>query len=128
MDKRLKSSPCRQPQEPSRASGGVAYDEVLAARVRDLVPGARERSVFGARCWLHEGNLFVGVHDDDLLVRVGGAVTSTGESGIRPFDPMGSGRPMKGWLLVEPDAVAEDDALSAWVERARTFAAGLPAK
>lgn len=127
MDGRLKSPSCRQPQEPPRSCGGVAFDAVLAARVRDLVPDARERSVFGARCWLHEGNLFVGVHDDDLLVRVGDAAVGAGP-GTRPFDPMGSGRPMKGWLLVEPDAVAEDDALSAWVERARTFAAGLPAK
>ena len=106
----------------------MAYDGVLASRVRDLVPDARERSVFGARCWLHDGNLFVGVHDDDLLVRVGDDPDAADEPGTRPFEPMGAGKPMKGWLLVEPDAVAEDDALSAWVERARAVAAGLPPK
>jgi hypothetical protein len=34
------------------------------------------------------------------------------EPGARPFDL--TGRPMKGWLLVDPDGQAEDEDLRRW--------------
>jgi hypothetical protein len=39
-----------------------------------------------------------------------------------------SGRPMKGWILVELSGVADDDALAKWLRLATTYAATLPAK
>jgi hypothetical protein len=35
---------------------------------------------------------------------------------------------MRGWLLVAPEATAEDRDLARWVRRAETFAATLPPK
>lgn len=104
----------------------MAYDDVLAARVRDLAgPDLRERSVFGARCWLLDGNMAFGVTDEDLLVRLG---DSDEASGLRGFDPMESGKPMRGWYLVDGDEVAEDGELLEWMGRATAFAAQLPPK
>jgi hypothetical protein len=48
------------------------------------------------------------------------------EPGVRRFD-MG-GRPMKGWLLVAPEASADDGDLERWVRRGEEFAASLPPK
>ncbi|WP_260859482.1 hypothetical protein [Streptomyces cupreus] len=39
-----------------------------------------------------------------------------------------TGRPMRGWVVVDGAAVTEDEELGAWVERGRAFAAGLPPK
>ncbi len=103
----------------------MGYDEVLASRVRDLAPlEAREKNVFGARCWLLEGNMAFGVTEDELLVRLG----PEGDAGLTGFDPMGAGKPMKGWFVIPQDDVAEDDELLAWMERASTFARSLPPK
>ncbi len=110
----------------------MAYDEVLAGRLRDLAPPElAEKNVFGARCWVLDGNMAFGVHDDALLVRLGpDAAEGAGDAtdGLTPFDPMGAGKPMKGWFLVSPDDVAEDDGLTAWMERALAFARTLPPK
>jgi hypothetical protein len=35
---------------------------------------------------------------------------------------------MRGWVLVEAEAVAEEPELKAWVERSRQFVRTLPAK
>jgi len=102
----------------------VANDAVLIARVRDLAaPELVEKNVFGARCWVLDSNMAYGVHDDDLLVRLG-----PDAAGLTGFDPMGSGKPMKGWFLIGQDALAEDDELAAWLGRAHAFAATLPPK
>ena len=38
------------------------------------------------------------------------------------------GRPMKGWVMVEPDGIEDDAQLAGWIERAVEFVVTLPAK
>ena len=104
----------------------MAYDDVLVGRVRDLAaPDLLEKNVFGARCWVLDGNMAFGVTGDDLLVRLGDDPAS---ADLRPFDPMGKGKPMKGWFLVDGETVAEDAELLEWMGRATAFAQQLPPK
>jgi hypothetical protein len=105
----------------------VVYDEVLFGRVRDLAAvDLMEKNVFGARCWVMDGNMAFGVHDDDLLVRLGRDTTEADD--LTPFDPIGKGKPLAGWYLVAQDAVAEDAELVDWMGRATAFTQTLPAK
>jgi hypothetical protein len=39
-----------------------------------------------------------------------------------------TGRPMRGWILVDGAALTEDDVLGEWIEKGRAFAASLPPK
>jgi len=39
-----------------------------------------------------------------------------------------TGRPMKGFVYVEPDGFVTDTSLAAWVERGAAYARSLPAK
>jgi hypothetical protein len=39
-----------------------------------------------------------------------------------------TGRPMRGWILVDGSALAEDADLAAWVDEGYAFAASLPPK
>jgi hypothetical protein len=48
------------------------------------------------------------------------------EPHIMEFDI--TGKPMKGWVLVEPEGVEDDDQLSGWIERAAKFVGNLPKK
>ena len=48
------------------------------------------------------------------------------EPHVKEFDI--TGRPMKGWVLVEPQGVEDDDQMSGWIERATKFVKTLPAK
>ena len=104
----------------------MAYDEVLADRVRELC-GLPEKKMFGGIAFLLNGNMAVGVHGDDLIVRVAKADHEAllGEPGARPFDV--TGKPMAGWLMVSGE-VLDDDVLGTWVERGTAYAGSLPPK
>jgi hypothetical protein len=39
-----------------------------------------------------------------------------------------AGRPMKGWVRVEPEGVENDGQLADWIQRATEFVETLPAK
>jgi hypothetical protein len=109
----------------------MAYDEGLATRVRDVLgdrPGLAEKKMFGGLDFLLHGNMACGVRGDDLIVRVAAeaADAAQDEPGTRPFDL--TGRPMKGWLLVDPGGHAEDEDLRRWVDRGVAYASSLPAK
>ncbi|MFG1665316.1 TfoX/Sxy family protein [Streptomyces sp. Y7] len=109
----------------------MAYDEGLAERIRERLgtdPEISEKRMFGGLAFLHRGNMAVGVTGDDLMVRVGPDATDAAlaRPGARIFDM--TGRPMRGWVVVDGSAVTEDEALGAWVDEGRAFAAGLPPK
>ena len=110
----------------------MAYDEELAARIRELVsaePGLDEKKMFGGLAFLIEGNMAVGVSGQGgILVRVDPdesdelvATTSAQLMEMR-------GRSMRGWLRVAAEDVAGDAALADWVERGTTYARSLPPK
>ena len=104
----------------------MAFDDVLADRVRDLC-GLPEKRMFGGIAFLLNGNMAVGVHGDDLIVRVAKADHEAllDEPGAKPFDM--TGKPMAGWLLVSGE-VLDDDVLATWVKRGTAYAGSLPPK
>ncbi|WP_328829007.1 TfoX/Sxy family protein [Streptomyces sp. NBC_00252] len=109
----------------------MAYDEGLAERVRrrfEAEPGITEKRMFGGIAFLLCGNMAVGVTGDDLMVRVGPDATDAAlaRPGARIFDM--TGRPMRGWIVVAAEAVAQDEELGAWVDEGHGFAASLPPK
>jgi len=109
----------------------MAFDEALANRVRKLVaaePGLDEKKMFGGVGFLVRGNMSVGIHGSDLIVRVGplGADAALKQPGARVFDV--TGRPMKGWLMVSKGALGDNRVLAAWVKQGLSFARSLPAK
>jgi TfoX/Sxy family transcriptional regulator of competence genes len=109
----------------------MAFDEGLATRVRDLIgneAGLTEKKMFGGVAMLLDGNMAVGVHGEGLIVRADPAAQDAllAEPGTRVFHM--TGRPMKGWLTVDPEGCAEDDDLRRWVARGVGYARGLPPK
>jgi hypothetical protein len=48
------------------------------------------------------------------------------QSHVKEFDV--TGRPMKGWVMVEPDGLDSDSELANWIEQAKRFVETLPAK
>jgi TfoX/Sxy family transcriptional regulator of competence genes len=86
----------------------MAFDESLATRVRKKIgqrPDLVEKKMFGGVAFLINGNMSVGVHRDELIVRIDPDETESAlkQPGTRVFDI--TGRPMKGWLLVGHPAI-----------------------
>jgi TfoX/Sxy family transcriptional regulator of competence genes len=110
----------------------MAYDETLAARIREHTSGEPvvEKKMFGGLAFLLGGHLSVSASGQGgLLVRVDPADSDAflAEPGVTPMQ-MGNRAPMDGWLRVAPDAVADEPALARWVERGLAFARSLPPK
>lgn len=81
--------------------------------------------MFGGVAFMVNGNMAVGVSNTDLMVRVGDeAEAFLGESGVRPFDMSGKG--MRGWLLVESSAIAQDGDFTRWIDVGVAVAVSLP--
>jgi len=109
----------------------MAYDEALASRVRETLgdnPEISERQMFGGIAFMLSGNMAVGVRKDELMVRIDRDDHDEvlAQPGVRISDM--TGRPMKGWILVAPEATADDTDLQRWVEAGLDFAGSLPPK
>ena len=99
----------------------MSFDEDLARRLRQLLPEAVEKSMFGGIGLMERGHLIAGVLQSDLLVRVPGEET---EEWLRKpgAHRKTSGRAMNGWVMVSARALDEDPALANWVRRSRAIA------
>ena len=109
----------------------MAFDERLAERIRGSLgrrKGFAEKKMFGGVGFLLNGNMCVGVHGSELIVRLAPEDTDGAlkQANTRRFDL--TGRPMKGWILVKPAGLKTDAQLGKWIEVAVGFAGALPAK
>src|SRR5947199_1062986 len=110
----------------------MTFSQAQAARVRKALAGRKEiteKEMFGGIAFLLGGNMCVGVHGDDLIVRIEPSTTEAmlKEPGAKPFDLAGA-RAMAGWLLVAPAGYRTETTLRTWVARGVGFASSLPKK
>jgi hypothetical protein len=109
----------------------VAYDESLVERVREALAkrrGVVEKKMFRGVAFMVRGHMSCGIVGPSLMVRVDPTRERAmlRERGARPMDF--TGRPMRGFLFVDPAGVAGAAALRKWVGRAVDFAASRPRK
>ena len=109
----------------------MPYDEAVAKRVRGVLgntPDVVEKRMFGGIAFMVRGNMCCGVIGDRLMLRVGpdGYEAALPRPHAKPMDF--TGRPMKGFVFVEPKGFASAGDLKAWIARAMAFALSLPAK
>ena len=108
----------------------MAYNEKLAERIRGEFGGIPfvEKKMFGGVGFLVHGNIACGVHKENMIVRVEPDKYEKllNKKHTRVFDI--TGRPMKGWLMVEPDGCKTAKQLRGWVREGVEFALTLPAK
>ena len=109
----------------------MAYNLELAKRVRAQMQGLptlEEKKMFGGVGYLLHGNMACGVHGEGLIVRVDpeNDARLLKKPHTHPFDM--TGKPMKGWLIVEAEGCRTEAQLAAWVKEGVDFALSLPAK
>jgi TfoX/Sxy family transcriptional regulator of competence genes len=103
----------------------VAYDEQLAVRVRKWFDAGKiafeERRMMGGLCFMVSGKMCVGVEKDRLMVRLDPAIYDVAlqRTGCAPMDF--TGRPMRGFVFVNPAGLATARALASWLDLALKF-------
>jgi TfoX/Sxy family transcriptional regulator of competence genes len=110
----------------------MAYDEELAARIRELVAAESnltEQKMFGGLAFLIGGNMAVAASGQGgVLVRVDPARSDTLVATTNARVMEMRGRPMRGWLRVDPEDLRSKRQLAKWVELGTTYARSLPVK
>ena len=110
----------------------MAYDEELAGRIRALVgaePALTEKKMFGGLGFMIGGNMAIAASGQGgILVRVDPKESEELVSMTAAESMEMRGRQMAGWLRVDTADVADDAALSEWVERGAAYAGSLPPK
>jgi hypothetical protein len=109
----------------------MAYDAGLAERIREVLQdthGISERRMFGGLAFLLHGHMFVGLSGESLMARIGpeGYEEALAKEHVRVMDF--TGRPMKGYVFVDPEGLEADADLEFWVQACAAFVTSLPPK
>ena len=109
----------------------MSYDEGLAERLREALQSQRgisEKKMFGGLAFISRGYMFIGITGDSLMARIGPEYYEQALSRphVRVMDF--TGKPMKGYVFVDPAGFESDPDLSDWVRRCHRFVQSLPPK
>ena len=106
--------------------------EALVRKFAAIVPPdprVEQRKMFGYPAAFVAGNLFMGLYQDALILRLSDEdrrafLTVKGAS---IFEPM-PGRAMREYVVVPPPMIARARALTEWIRRSFDYAASIPPK
>lgn len=103
----------------------MAYNEFLADRIRLVL---REKSIhyyekkmMGGLTFMVDDKMCVGILKDDLMARIhpDEYLESLSRKGCREMDF--TGRPMRGFVLIDPEGTDMDQDLSYWIQLALDY-------
>lgn len=103
----------------------MAYDEHLADRIAQALKSDNrdftEKKMFGGLCFLVKDKMCMGIVGNQLMARIDPADYDKylQEPGVGPMTF--SGKAMKGFLYVQPEAIDQDEDLTLWVRRCLDF-------
>lgn len=105
-------------------------DDPMLERIRKALArrAFTEQKMFGGVCFMIDGNMLAGTSNRGLLVRVGkdANAAAAAQPHARPMEMRG--RPMEGYVFVDPAGTASEKDLKAWLKRALKFVETLPPK
>ena len=103
----------------------MAFDEFLADRMRLILNDKqitfKENKMMGGLAFMVNDKMCVGIIKNNMVARIAPEIYEDciTRSGCRPMDF--TGKPMKGWVFVEPEAIDLDRDLNDWIQLALDF-------
>jgi TfoX/Sxy family transcriptional regulator of competence genes len=93
------------------------------------LPGAEPRKMFGYSCVFAGGNMFAGLHEAGMVLRLPDEQRTEflRLKGAEQFEPM-PGRVMREYVVVPKVLLNAPDQLREWVEKSLAYVLSLPAK
>jgi TfoX/Sxy family transcriptional regulator of competence genes len=87
------------------------------------------KPMFGGPCYWTGGNMFAAIHQENMIVRLSedDRVALLKQPGAALFEPM-EGRPMREYVVIPPQIVADREAVRSWLAKGLAFTASLPPK
>ncbi|MBG6161144.1 TfoX/Sxy family transcriptional regulator of competence genes [Labrenzia sp. EL_195] len=105
-------------------------ETVLIERTRELIPddNVEQKKMFGSTCFMVNGNMLICASKRGLMARVGKDQEAEALSKPHATPCRPAGRPMPGFIRVEPEGIESDKDLKSWVDLARNYVCTLPPK
>lgn len=103
----------------------MAYDTFLAERIRiqlqERQVAFEEKKMMGGLCFLVDDKMCLGVVKENLMARIDPEIYEDAlkRKGCREMDF--TGKPMKGFVFVEPQGIDFDSDLGDWVQLCLDF-------
>ena len=103
----------------------MAFDENLADRIRQQLKSKHilfvEKKMMGGLTFMVNDKMCVGIVKDDLMARIGkeNYDTALKKPGCREMDF--TGKPLKGYVFLVPEAVDLDSDLEYWIDLSLEF-------
>jgi TfoX/Sxy family transcriptional regulator of competence genes len=98
----------------------MAYDEHLADRVRQIFAElhvmAEEKKMMGGLCFMVNDKMCAGVSDERLMARIDPEIYQVALTRNSAHEMDFTGRPMKGFVIVEPEGIDDDEDLRSWLQ------------
>jgi TfoX/Sxy family transcriptional regulator of competence genes len=98
-------------------------------KAADAIPEAEQRKMFGYPAAFVHGNMFAGLHESGLVLRLPEKDREefVKLSGAKQFEPM-PGRPMREYVVAPEKLASRPAEVQSWLRKAFTYAASLPVK
>ena len=103
----------------------MAYDEFLADRIRAVLQSKKisfeEKKMMGGLCYMVDDKMCLGVVKENLMARIDPEIyeEALAKPSSRKMDF--TGRPMKGFVFVEPEGIDFEEDLEYWVQLCLDF-------
>lgn len=102
----------------------MAYNETLANRIRERLaelPNIEEKEMMGGLTFMYNNKMCVGIIKDEMMCRIDHDIYELclEKHGCRPMDF--TGKPMKGYILIEETGMANQQDFEYWIGLALEF-------
>ncbi len=90
---------------------------ILMGKSKDFV----QKRMFGGDCFMVDNKMLVGTYKGGIMARVGVEAAELLVKQPATLQMTLAGKPMKGYLFIEPEGYENDSALEFWIEKCLAF-------
>ena len=98
----------------------MAYDELLADRIRGILDANHityeEKEMMGGLTFMVDNKMCIGVVKEDLMARIDPEIYHEALKKTGCVEMDFTGKPMKGYVFVEPEGTDMDTDLEDWIQ------------
>lgn len=103
----------------------VAYNELLSDKIEQILNEKKihysTKRMFGGLCYMVDQKMCIGIVKEEMMARINPNIyeSSLKEEGINKMNF--TGRPMKGYIFIQPQIWDQDDKLEYWIQKCLDF-------
>ena len=103
----------------------MPYDEYLADRIRVILKDKKiqfqEKKMMGGLCFMVDDKMCMGVEQNQLMARIDPAIYGEALTRKGAREMTFTGRPMRGFVFVDPEGIDTDGELENWIQLCLEF-------